>query len=404
MMRAMVSDAAEAALAEYMLRVDRGESVDRARFLQAHPECAADLSDYLAFADEVDAIVSPAPDGPDGPDGPETGAGPGPGPGAGDEDEDEWLLAQSTMLEWSARQDGAVVLLPGEALGPWLLLEVQAEGPVWVRHAARRGEEAAALLLLRPCEDPIARQRFLAEAGALQRALADVPRAQPIVDLGVQGPWRYLCTPPWPEADLLSQMDALQVDPQRAAATLAAVAEVLALVHDRGVCHGDLRPAWIRPGAPDNPAAPLITGFALLRLAGPAQRAGSAFMEKDRDLRYCAPEVVRGQVEVGEAADVYSLGVILYEVLAGRPPFAGVTAMDTALQIIRGRLESPGGDPALSALCLRALHPDPARRPGAKELAQELRRFSSRAALPQAKEPRAGWQARIGRWLRTRGR
>jgi hypothetical protein len=395
MMHGMASDAVEAALAEYMQRVDRGEAVDRARFLKAHPECAADLSAYLAFADEVDDIVSPQEE-------PEDPADQGPGSG----EEDEWLLARSATLSWIARQDGgAGVLLPGDALGPWLLLGVDAkeEGRDWVRFAARRGEEAAALLRLRPSEDPFAKQRFRLEAGLLQRALADVPGAQPILEVGVEGPWRYLCTPPWPQADLSGEMSALRADLPRAAATLAAVAEALARAHDLGILHEDLRPGQIRLGAPGAGGLPpvTVTGFGLARLAIDPEEDRSPPVSWVRNPRYSAPEVVRSPLGRGAAADVYALGVILYEVLAGRLPFEGVTPLDTMMQVLRGRLEPPGGDEALSALCLRALHPDPARRPGAAELAQALRRFQPQADAPRADAPREGWSQRVGRWLKS---
>ena len=287
----------------------------------------------------------------------------------------------------------------------------QAYDPHLRREVALKVPRAEALLT------PELRARFRHEAMAA--AGLDHPNIVPVYEAGEEGPVCFIATAYCPGTTLAAWLRWRTVPvPFRVAAGLVAtLAEAVEHAHRRGVLHRDLKPSNVlleepAPGAPAGDGSelvPRITDFGLAKLldAWPAEDAAANLTVSGVIMgtpSYMAPEQAEGRGgAVGPAADIYSLGVILYEVLTGRPPFQADSALETLVQVrtqdplppsrLRPRLPRD-----LETICLKCLNKPPqARYPSAQALAEDLRRFL--AALPIRARPTPAWERAI-KWVR----
>ena len=174
-----------------------------------------------------------------------------------------------------------------------------------------------------------------------------------------------------------------QVPAAATVAVLATIADALASAHRRGVLHRDIKPANILFTADGNP---LLSDFGVARRTAATPRTDAGALGP-ATCEYLDPAVADGAT-FDERSDCYALGVVAYEMLAGRRPFTGDTALAVLRAADRGeaaplRQLAPEVPQALAEVVHGAIARDPSRRPaGAAELATALR-----AALHAAPQP-----------------
>ncbi len=224
---------------------------------------------------------------------------------------------------------------------------------------------------------PDLRDRFLREA----RATAKIhhPNVCPVHEVGTNGDLPYIVMHFVVGTTLASRFDRLgaPLPPRNAVAIARKLALGMAAAHAQGVIHRDLKPQNILYDKASHEV--LITDFGLARISGVDGKTvdGSVFGTP----AYMSPEQARGKQDaVGPLSDVYSLGIILYQMLTGRVPFGG-----SVLEILVHHWETPPEPPSevrpdldsrLDAICFKALAKKPADRyPSAQALATALSEY-----------------------------
>jgi hypothetical protein len=285
--------------------------------------------------------------------------------------------------------DTVAVPAPTRGLPGYEIVEELGRGAMGVVYRARqvslKRDVALKMILAGGHAGEQERQRFMAEAEVI--ASVQHPGIVQVFDFGTSDGLPYLVLEFCPGSTLAARLAGKPLPPTAAARLIAQIADAVQAAHERGVVHRDLKPGNVLLTADGSPK---VADFGLARRGeGSGMTLSGAVMGTPA---YMAPEQARGLKAVGPAADVYALGVMLYEALTGRVPFKGETAQDTLMRTLTDappppRSHNAAVPAALEAVCLKCLEKDPAKRyASAKELAEELRNFlAGRPVVAQAK-------------------
>lgn len=354
-------------LRQYMVRIDRGEQVDRDEFIAQHPEVSEELREYFADADALEKMTFPL-------DGMDTLPHQG---------------QQSIKSNRGSRD-----------FGDYELLEEVARGGMGVVYKAKQrslNRIVAVKTILAgqlATKDQVDRFRHEAETAANLKH----PHIVAIHEVNEHAGLHYFSMDYIDGESLAELVHENSLPSHTAADYLRKVAVAVQYAHEHGTLHRDIKPSNI---IIDSDNEPHVTDFGLARP-----------LERDSDLTaqgaiigspsYMAPEQAEGRnTAVGPASDVYSLGGTLYDLLTGRPPFQADTVSATLLQVIHDypaapRLLNPSIDRDLETICLKCLEKDPADRyESAAALADDLGRFLDRKPI-RARPPHLF--GRLVRW------
>lgn len=260
---------------------------------------------------------------------------------------------------------GAVELGVGDMLGPYRIEELLGEGGMGlVFRAVRKGDGRVVALKLLKVDlsgDETYRRRFVHEA----RSAAEVTHEHlvPILDAGeIDGRW-YLAVGYVQGRTVQEHIRSEGAfSAQKVLRLTNEVASGLDALHASGVVHRDIKASNLLI---DETGKALLTDFGLAKgraytaLTRPGQVLGT--------LHYLAPELIRGEPAT-PASDIYALGCVVYECVAGKPPFADRSLFEIGIAHLEEEPADPGAgrddwSPELSSAVLQTLEKDPARRP-----------------------------------------
>jgi len=248
-------------------------------------------------------------------------------------------------------------------VGGYRLERVLGQGATGVVYAASGEGGLVALKLLRPeyAAEDVVRARFLREARLGRRV--DAPHVVPILEVGEVDGLTYLVMPFSIGGSLADRLRAVrQLTVDETVVLAAQLGRGLDALHDQGVLHRDIKPSNVLL---DGDGRAALADFGLARAADSTRLTGEG--QVLGSLHYLAPELIEGG-EATPASDVYALGCLLYECLAGEPPFAGGSAAEIAFSHLAEappdpRERRPELSDELTAALVAALEKDPAGRP-----------------------------------------
>jgi eukaryotic-like serine/threonine-protein kinase len=365
--------AADVVYAEFLIREQLGERPSVAEFARRFPELAEILTDQVRLHEAFDE------------------------PAGQDEAVDE---ETSTPAANVAQQ-------PARKLeADYEILEELGRGAMGVVYKARQPSlnRFVALKMVRRAD--LTNEELLVRFRSEAEVVASLhhPQIVQVYDYGQHEEGPYLALELVEGGTLAQRLDGTPWNPRRAAELIEQLARTVSFAHSRGVVHRDLKPNNLLIAGEDGSLEVKIADFGLAKVF---RDQGSDHTHSGTLLgtpSYMAPEQAAGRISaVGPASDVYALGAILYELLSGRPPYRGETAIDTLQQVLLAepvpiKRLVPSLPRDLTTICTKCLERDLTNRyASAQELADDLRRFL--ADRPIHARPSSPWE-HAWRWCR----
>ncbi len=279
------------------------------------------------------------------------------------------------------------MLRPGEIVGPYQIVEELGSGGMATVYKAyhERLDRHVAIKVMH--ESLLQEANFMSRFEREAQIIANLehPNIVPVYDFDEYQGKPYLVMKLVQGRTLEQLLQAGPLSLSEILRIMGAVAEALTYAHEEGVLHRDIKPSNI---VLDEKNVPYLTDFGLARLA----QQGSSSMSQGAMIgtpHYISPEQALGQGELDARTDVYSLGVVLYELVVGRVPFIG----DTPFSIVHDHIYTPLPPPAainpevppqVEEVLVRALAKDPdARYPTATDMIAAFRRAVDAAGLSE---------------------
>jgi serine/threonine-protein kinase len=274
------------------------------------------------------------------------------------------------------------VIAPGESIGAYRIEALIGEGGAGQVYRARDGrlQRPVAIKVLRGDVNPVARQRF--EREAVTASALNHPHILTVHEVGESDGHPYLVTEFVDGGTLADWLRSAPRSRREILELLSGVADGLAAAHEAGILHRDIKPPNILVM---QSGFAKLADFGLARLATDTDASGESvtktYLGTESGLvvgtvGYMSPEQVSGQ-RLDARSDIFSFGVVLYELLTGRRPFHGPSAVSVMHAIASEPAPALSRDvpDGLRAVVEKALEKDPARRyQTMRDLAADLRR------------------------------
>ncbi len=348
---AEVNETLNEAISEYLRMVDNGEEPSTSDLMSRYPSVSRELEAFITKNSRVDHVLDLI------------GAAPPP---------EESLESFASFLG------------TGHKLGKFEIIAELARGSkalIYLVRDTQLGREVA-LKVFNPLLPQSDLNRIQVEAQAA--ASLDHRNVVTVYEVGEYNGFQTISMQFIAGGDLQQKMNSYIGDPLKIANLLESVARGVEHAHSRGILHRDIKPANILL---DQRGRPHVADFGLARFIDQDRGATGSQSAVGTPI-YMSPEQAQGaKEEIGAPTDVYSLGVILYELLTGDVPIKGRTNIEVIHRVVNEEPQSPSRlNPSvprdLETICLKCLEKKPSLRySSALELAEDLNRFQNRKPI-----------------------